>query len=229
MVINHLSEEHYMPKEKKPIISLKGHDYFPDAQKSKFKEKLKKLKTMDRVASMPDFKTSLKPESLRIKSTRTSVMHAPIPSLVRNQSTEANLKSLNKKDAFVNIESIEESKLKTENILSTVYSNKSQNENEKSSPKKLIDSGNRYASVVNKTHKTVGKVKFGNTFITEQPRLPALPHISHLSGRSGVESLSKMPKIVRKILEKKLNIDPIIMQSIEDMEKSKSNSLILIL
>jgi uncharacterized protein YihD (DUF1040 family) len=188
MVINHLSEEHYMPKEKKPIISLKGHDYFPDDQQSRFKKRFKKLKTMDRETSMPNLKSSLKPEPF-VRSSRGSVMHAPISSLIRNHITEDKLKIVNQRDIFINTEGIEESKLKTENILSTVYSDKSQTEKEKSSPKQTEDSGNRYESVVNKTHKTVGKAKFGSTFITEQPRLPALPHISHLSGQSGVESL----------------------------------------
>jgi hypothetical protein len=55
MVIKRLDEEVYKPIEKKPLISLKGYDYFPKDQKSKFKDIFKKDR-LSRLGSMQELK-----------------------------------------------------------------------------------------------------------------------------------------------------------------------------
>jgi hypothetical protein len=215
MVIGHLNEENYMPKEKKPIISLKGFDIITEDHQSRFKDRLKKINIIGRAASMPSLKNSSNAASVQNRKNRRSVMHGEIPSLIKLRAVAENRKNLSKKNIFLNIASLEK-KDKVVNILSPALSYKSLSKKSISPVKYSEESENRYTSVINKSHKIVAKAKFKEKFITDQHLLPDPPHIFNLTDQSNVESLTKMPKIVRRILEKKMNLDPSIIKSIED-------------
>jgi len=66
----------------------------------------------------------------------------------------------------------------------------------------------------------VGKASFGRNTTHMRSQEDLLPKISHIQTESSAQSIRKMPRIVRKILEKKMNIDSTFIKEIENKEKN---------
>ena len=92
----------------------------------------------------------------------------------------------------------------------------------------LDSTKHKHESILTHTHKTVGKVKFGRTSMINQSQKTLLPKLTNLNNESSADSLRKMPKIVRKILEKKMNLDPIYMKSIDKEEDDENVTFLLL-
>ena len=210
-----LLNKRILNKDKVSIISLKDHNYFSKTQNSRFKNIKDPNKKLNRAGSMPNFdykdgshestkESYLKPniinESLNGKLFRRATI-APSP-----MRTVENLK--------INIESFPEkvipmkgSEIQEESVSIQENSNTAQNQNNE-----LLTM--RYDSVMNKTHKKVGKVQFQSIHENPSEKL-VLPPVH--SAEELTESL-KIPKLVKNILEKKMKLNP-------DLEKCEDDDI----
>lgn len=220
MVIGTLDEEVYMPKEKPPLISLKGHDYFPKPQASRFKDQLKKRKAVNRVVSMPALRPEKQFKNVEKSQPRLSLIqqNSSLMQKLGITSPTATDQDVSSKQVFdlspsINIVPIE--------CMSPILRGDSVVEK----PQEPMDKGSIFITekleAQNRTQKAVGKVKFSSTPRLEHTQVTKLPQVSQLSNQKSLDSFRKFPKIVRKILDKKMHIDPSVIKSIEEDEKPK--------
>lgn len=184
MVLKHLNEEVYMPKDKTPLISLKGHDYFPKPQQSRFKQELKKRKMLQRIESMPSLENLKGIPNLkeRTPGSRSSLI-VPNKQKSKFMRTSTILPDSISRSArlSINIENKDTQNLLFEAQISPVPDTINEKETESLISKSPEIRKPRYESVMHKTHKKVGKVKFGNTTRVSNPSPPLLPKLQNTS------------------------------------------------
>ena len=216
-MIHSTLEQAYIKKDKVSIISLKDHNYFSKTQNSRFKNIKKEYKKLSRAGSMPNLNTIVKPHESIKEEIMKEEKQKDSSSKFSRRSTVAQPPIRQIENLKINIESFPEESLNITNksqIQEETVSN-----NESSKTKQNTDSDMltmRYDSLMNKTHKKVGKVQFQSNHVIHSERL-ILPPVH--SVENWTESLKKMPKLVRKLLGKKLKINKIIDQIEQENEK----------
>jgi len=221
MVLAHLDEEVYMPKDKAPLISLKGHDYFPKPKVAKFRDQ-KNKKNPNRVGSMPNLMDEDAIQE-KIKAVpKLSTLNMVTETIGR---VPANLSVKKKKRLNSDIRNSKFDKsMPTDTV---VHTDIISDQNPEASQAQTSRNDNRHSSVViPKTFKTVGKAMFSTSLKVDNRNTFALPQISNQKCLTSKEHLKNMPRIVRKILSKKMDFDPSVIKSIEDSEKQRSRILI---
>lgn len=223
LVLGHLKEEEYMPKIK-PLITFKDSELFNNFKKNK------------RGNSLP--KNAKRGQNLDLKSGRNSVAYMDMPVLMNNRNfDELKLENMKHKKTmrnFSNNKQLLTSDLApiddslTEDSIPTLENDlKTEIDEDGDSPKKdQKDEKSRSSSVRKFETKKVGKASFGvnpSNYKSQETLLPPLGRETEVHETSG-QSIRKMPKIVRKILEKKMNINSDFLRSIDALEKGKKGN-----
>ena len=209
MVINHLKEEEYIPKLRQGI-SLKEYEDILEPSKKHRRKSMPKLKSKN--SERMDLKT---------QSYRGSLAQIQIPKLIKNTKSHNETRNNKEIKIFTGADE-DESKNYMTPCLSPILDNDSDRPEIDADISNLDSTKQKYESIINHTHKTVGKAKFGRASVITRSHDSLLPKLSHKKTETSADSIRKMPKIVRKILEKKMHLNPSFMRSIDDKEMNKN-------
>ncbi|CAI2387478.1 unnamed protein product [Moneuplotes crassus] len=206
MVLGHLREEQYMPRVK-PLISLRDSGIFER------REGLKRGRSGSKAG---------KKEGNGLKNrmeNRKSVAVVQMPKLAQSRNFK-DLKEMDgkKEGCDENFNIFQSSQLSpASGRVNDVVEKQEEDELNKKS---------RASSVVEESKKKVGKASFGVKKSIHNSQENILPSLAKEAHETSGQSLRKMPKIVRKMLEKKMNIDSDFIKNIELYEKGRSDASI---
>ncbi|CAI2359126.1 unnamed protein product [Moneuplotes crassus] len=197
LVLDHLKEEQYMPKIH-PLISFKHSDALKNSNK------------MKRMHSMPKKATQSAIVLKNKLDSRNSVLVTQMPMLAQNKHFDE-IKGKQEPKVDLSLKKVESHNVIPSSNLSPVT--------------RELKEDNKFVKLsedecTEQTQKKVGKVSFGfktNIHRSKDALFPSLVKEKH---ETSSQSLCKMPRIVRKILENKLDIDSDFIKSIEQYEKA---------